>query len=343
MFTLIAYRCSVNHSPIVIAHRGASGYRPEHTMAAYRLAIAMGADAVEPDLVSTKDRVLVVRHENEISGTTDVADHPEFAARKTTKTIDGAKLTGWFTEDFTWAELATLRAVERIPKLRNANRKWNGSEGILRLVDLLDLLDASPRQVALVAEIKHATYFESIGLALDELYSAELEKAGWSTDARLTTEAFELTVLLKIREHGVGGKLVFLIDAKGSPADEIAARGPKALGYSEYLSPTALAALATEVDGISLAKRLVFPKGSDAKSVGESPLVAAAHAAGLSVFVWTLRAENKFLGRGLTRGPDAAALGHWKREFTAIMRSGVDGVFADQPDLAIQARASLIE
>ena len=342
MFTLITYRCSVNHSPIVIAHRGASGYRPEHTMAAYRLAIAMGADAVEPDLVATKDGVLVVRHENEISGTTDVASHPEFATKKTTKTIDGKELTGWFTEDFSWAELATLGAVERIPKVRKANRRWNSSEGILRLVDLLDLLDATPRHVALVAEIKHATYFESIGLPLDQLYAAELERAGWAQDARLTTESFELTVLLKVRERGVGGKVVFLIDSKGSPADEIAANGSNAIEYSEYLTPTALAALATEVDGISVAKRLILPKGADPKTAGQSPLVAAAHAAGLSIFVWTLRAENKFLARGLTRGVDAAALGNWKREFTAIMRSGVDGVFADQPDLAIEARASLL-
>ncbi len=311
-------------------------------MAAYRLAIAMGADAIEPDLVVTKDRVLVIRHENEISGTTDVASHPEFAARRTTKSVDGKTLTGWFTEDFTWEELSTLRVLERIPKLRKANRAWNGKEGILRLSDLLDLLDASERHVAMVAEIKHATYFASIGLPIDELYAAELDKAGWTDDERLSTECFELSLLLQVRERGVGGRLVFLIDSKGSSADEIAAHGSEALEYTEYLTPKGLAALATEVDGISLAKRLVLPKDADPKRVGASALVTAAHAAGLSVFVWTLRAENKFLGRGLTKGVDAAALGQWKREFTAIMRSGVDGVFADQPDLAIQARAGLI-
>ncbi len=145
-----------------------------------------------------------------------------------------------------------------------------------------------------------------------------------------------------MRERGVGGDLVFLIDSKGSPQDEVAEHGAKALEYSEYLTSKGLAALATEVDGISLAKRLVLPKDADPKTAGASPLVTAAHAAGLGVFVWTLRAENKFLGKGLTKGVDAAALGQWKREFTAIMRSGVDGVFADQPDLAIQARSSLI-
>lgn len=332
----------MKHLPLVIAHRGASGYRPEHTLSAYRLAIAMGADAVEPDLVATRDSVLVVRHENEISGTTDVAEHPEFADRKSTKTIDGAQLTGWFTEDFTWAELSTLRAVERIPKVRRANRKWNGSEGMLRFTDLLELLDASPRHVALVAEIKHPTYFASIGLPLDHLFAAEIAAAGWTHDQRLTTESFELSVLLKIRAQGVGGRYVFLIDAKGSPPDEVASHGVDALSYAEYLTPTALAALATEVDGISLAKRLVLPKAADPKTSGESHLVAAAHAAGLSVFVWTLRAENKFLGRKLARGVDAGTYGNWMREFTAIMRSGVDGVFADQPDLALQARAALV-
>lgn len=328
--------------PIVIAHRGACGYRPEHTRSAYLLAIAMGADAIEPDLVVTKDRVLVIRHENEISGTTDVASHPEFADRRTTKTVDGQKLTGWFTEDFTWKELSTLRAMERIPKLRKANRAWDGTDGILRLADLLAMLDDSRRRVAMVAEVKHASYFASIGVPIDELFAAELAAAGWGDDERLTTECFELSLLLKVRRNGVGGRLVFLIDSKGSPADEIAEHGAKALEFSEYLSPKGLAALATEVDGISLAKRLVLPKDADALTVGASPLVTAAHAAGLSVFVWTLRAENKFLGKGLSKGVDPAALGLWKREFTAIMRSGVDGVFADQPDLAIQARASLI-
>jgi glycerophosphoryl diester phosphodiesterase len=332
----------VTRLPIVIAHRGASGYRPEHTMSAYRLAIAMGADAVEPDLVATKDGVLVIRHENEISGTTDVAGRPEFADRRTTKTVDGTTITGWFTEDFTWHELATLRAVERLPKVRKANRAWDGVEGILRLVDLLDLLDETRRTVAMVAELKHATYFASIGLPLDALYAAELSAAGWTDDARLTTESFELTVLLQVRDRGVGGALVFLVDAKGSPADELAMNRDQALLYSQYLTPKGLPALAAEVDGISLAKRLVLPRGVDPKTSGASALVSAAHAAGLMVFVWTLRAENAFLARDLRKGPNASALGRWKREFMAVMRSGVDGVFADQPDLAIQARTALL-
>jgi glycerophosphoryl diester phosphodiesterase len=321
----------VSTLPIVIGHRGASGYRPEHTRAAYELAIALGADAVEPDIVATSDGVLVIRHENEISGTTDVAKHPEFAPRRTTKVIDGEKLTGWFTEDFTWAELSTLRAVERIPKVRRANTQWDGAQGILRVVDLLDLLDSTSRTVDLVAEIKHASYFETIGLPLDELFAEVLRAANWDQDDRLTIESFELTVLLKCRARGIGGRLVFLIDAKGKPADEILANGDAALAYSEYLTARGLEALATEVDGISVNRKLVLAKDADLKTVGESPLVRAAHAAGLVVYCWTLRSEPKFLTSG-----------NWKREFAAIMRSGVDGVFADQPDLAIQARASLV-
>ena len=330
--------------PIVIAHRGASGYRPEHTRAAYELAIAMGADAVEPDLVVSSDGVLVVRHENEISGTTDVASRPEFAARRTTKTVDGEKLTGWFTEDFTWDELSTLRAIERIPKVRPQSATRDGEQGILRFIDLLALLDASPRSVALVAELKHPTYYDSIGIALGELYAAELEAAGWADDARVTTECFEKTVLLQLRANGTGGRIVLLIDAKGSAPDEVAAHGKKARAYSDYLTETGLAEIAREFDGVSLHKRLVIPKQVDlARFDGVSQAVDAAHAAGLLVFTWTLRAENKFLSRGATKGPDAAALGDWRLEFGAIMRTGVDGVFCDQPDLGISARASLVE
>ena len=165
---------TVARVPLIIGHRGASGYRPEHTRAAYELAFRLGADAVEPDIVATRDGVLVLRHENEISGTTDVASRPEFADRRTTKLIDGARLTGWFTEDFTWAELSTLRAVERLPQVRQASATFDGLEPILRLSDLLGIIDdaSGQRQRIMVAELKHATYFESIGLPLDELFAA---------------------------------------------------------------------------------------------------------------------------------------------------------------------------
>lgn len=327
--------------PLVIAHRGASGYRPEHSRSAYELAFAMGADAVEPDIVPTKDGVLVLRHENEISGTTDVATRPEFADRKTSKTIDGSKLTGWFTEDFSWDELSTLRSRERLPKVRVDNTTFDDLDGILRLSDLFAMLDASPRPIGMVAEIKHASYFESIGLPLDELFAAEAGAAGWQNDTRLTIECFELDVLLKIRARGIPAPLVYLIEASGAPADRVARDGAAALPYASDLSEAGLAVLADLVDGISVDKRLLLRTDAAGNTVGITGVVDRAHAAGLSVFCWTLRAENKFLGANLRHGKDAGRFGDWLSEFRLVMSSSLDGVFADQPDLAIEARSRM--
>lgn len=325
----------------MIAHRGASGYRPEHTRSAYLLAIEQGADAVEPDLVSTSDGVLVIRHENEISGTTDVASRSEFASRRTTKTIEGVSLTGWFTEDFTWTELSILRARERLPRLRKANRAFEGEDGILRLSDLLELLDAAGG-VGLVAEIKHASYFESIGLPLDELFAAELARAGWDSAglegcARLTVESFETGVLGKIRDRGIRARYVFLLEASGAPADH-----PER-PYADYLTAEGLAGLANGLglDGISVDKHLLLRADDARRTNGVTDLVDRAHAAGLTIFCWTLRAENRFLPHDLRLGRSAAAYGNWRHEFAVIMGSGIDGVFADQPDLALLARSAL--
>jgi glycerophosphoryl diester phosphodiesterase len=328
----------------VIGHRGASGYRPEHTRSAYLLAFEQGVDAVEPDLVATKDRVLVIRHENEISGTTDVASLPQFADRRTTREIDGQSLSGWFTEDFTWAELSTLRATERLPKVRPGNTEF-AAEGILRLSDLLELLDAAPpsargRRIGMVAEIKHASYFASIGLPLDELFAAELAAAGWSDDERLTVESFEETVLGQIRRRGVRARYVFLVDVEGCPADQVAKLGAKARPYSSYLTVDGMAALAVSVDGISFDKHILQATDASGSAVG-AELVARAHSAGLTVFCWTLRAENRFLAKRLRNGTSASRFGDWKTEFLDLMGLGVDGVFTDQPDLVIEARSLL--
>ncbi|CAN5341804.1 glycerophosphodiester phosphodiesterase [soil metagenome] len=298
--------------PIVIAHRGASGYRPEHTRAAYEVGIAQGADAVEPDIVPTRDGVLVVRHENEISGTTDVASHPEFAARRVLKIIDGKPITGWFTEDFTWAELSTLRARERLPKVRPTSAAFDGTEPILRLRDVRELVDAAG--ITMVAELKHARYFASVGLPLDELFANEMRD--WSANGRLVVESFEQGVLMAVRDRGVQGDLVFLAEGHGHPADT-------KRSYADHLSDAGLARLADEVDGVSPDVALVL---------GPDDLVARAHDAGLSVFTWTLRAEKKFVPRAY-RGDYAAYFG-------AVMAQGVEGVFADQPDLALAVRAA---
>lgn len=290
--------------PIVIAHRGASGYRPEHTRSAYELAIALGADAVEPDLVASRDGVLVVRHENEISGTTDVAQHPEFEGRRTTKVVDGVESTGWFTEDFTWAELRTLRARERLPLDRPANVEFDDLEPMLRFEELLDLV---PPQVTVVAEIKHDAYFLALGIDLVTLIAA--------TGFEGVIESFELGALRRASDLPV--RRVFLLEKTGAPADD------PSRTYAQLLAD--LPALAHEVDGISPDKALLLRAGG-------ADLVTRAHDAGLEVYTWTLRPEARFLSE-----PHRAA-GAWRDEFAEVLATGVDGVFADHPDLAIEVR-----
>jgi len=330
---------------LVIAHRGASGYRPEHSRSAYELAVELGADAIEPDLVPTKDGVLVLRHENEVSGTTDVADHREFRHLRTTKTVDGQTLTGWFTEDFTWDELRTLRTRERLPALRPASAEHDGEEPILRLEDLLGILDAAPRPVGLVAEVKHADCFARAGIPMAELLDGVLGDTGWRRDERLTVESFEKGVLRELRSRGTGGRLVYLQEARGSAPDEVASHGSLAPTYAAERSDDALASLATEFHGISLAVRTVMAAvdsvALEDPSPVRSPIVDRAHDAGLAVYTWTLRPENRFLPAPLRRGGEVAAFGDWERWFTSIVRTGVDGVFADHTDLAVLARSAV--
>jgi len=283
----------------VIGHRGASGYRPEHTRSAYLEAIRLGADAVEPDLVPTGDGILVVRHEPEISGTTDVADHPEFADRYRTVTVDGEEHSGWFTVDFTWAELSTLRARERLPELRPDSAAFDDTEPILRFSDLLDLLDGTT--VTLVAEIKHPGLFASLGYDVGGML---LEELGDRVPAdRLVVECFELPALVELHERGLAATYVYLSE-----------------------SPIDLAGLPAVIDGVSYDKALLLAPGGAA-------LVRAAHAAGLLVYTWTLRAENAFLDPRHRLGDDPAAWGDWRAEYAEVLATGVDGVFADQPDL----------
>lgn len=327
----------------VIAHRGASGHRPEHSRSAYELAVGLGADAIEPDLVPTRDGVLVLRHENEVSGTTDVADRPEFAHLRTTKTVDGQSVTGWFTEDFTWDELRTLRVRERLPRLRPASAAHDGEDGVLRLEDLLAILDAAPRPVGLVAEVKHAHFFEQAGFPMAQLLDDTLGDAGWRGDDRLTIESFEKTVLRQLGARGTGGRLVYLQEARGSAADEVAAHGSAAPSWASERTDAALAGFAAEFHGISVDVKTLMA-GVDSVAVDDprpvrSVIVERAHAAGLAVYTWTLRPENRFLPAPLRRGGDVAAHGDWERWFTSVVRTGVDGVFADHPDLAVRARS----
>jgi glycerophosphoryl diester phosphodiesterase len=327
-------------TPLVIGHRGAPGYRPEHSRSSYDLALAMGVDAVEPDIVVSQDGVLVVRHENEISGTTDVAARPEFADRRTTKTIDGAELTGWFTEDFTWQELSTLRCRERLPKLRPSSASFDDQQPVLCLRDVLDLVRSASleqgREIGVVLEMKHATYFAGIGWDIVDLVEAELTDAGWAAgESPLTIEAFESTVLLRLRERGIPGSYVYLLEAAGRPFDMVAALGKAAPTYRETAQPAGLDRLVGVVDGISVDKRMILAPDKLGRATGPSPVVADAHERGLRVFTWTCRPENAFLiGQYRTRG-GAGAFGDYESEWAVIRDAGVDGVFVDHADLGV--------
>jgi glycerophosphoryl diester phosphodiesterase len=308
--------------PFVIGHRGASGERPEHTLAAYALALDQGADFVEPDVVPTKDGHLVARHENEISGTTNVADHPEFAGRRTTKTIEGKPVTGWFTEDFTLAELKTLRARERLPQLRPANTAYK-DETIATLDEVIALAKGHGRGV--VAEIKHSSYFAAIGLPVEQRLVDAFARHGWRrAEDPAWIESFEVGNLKALRRL-TGLRLVQLVDDKGGPADG----GVES--YAAMLTDDGLKRVADYADGLGAAKALFVPRDGDGRSLPATDLAARAHGAGLKVIVWTLRSENFFLPAELREGADPRAKGRAGDEARLFAAAGVDGIFTDQP------------
>jgi len=325
--------------PLVIGHRGASGYRPEHTLASYRLAIEMGADYIEPDLVSTKDHVLVARHENDITATTDVADHPEFAGRRTTKTIDGRAITGWFTEDFTLAELRTLRAKERLPDLRPDNTAFDGLYQVPTLQEVIDL--AKRAGVGIYPETKHPTYFDSIGLSLEEPLLATLRANGLDRPrAKVFIQSFE-TANLKELHRKTRLPLVQLIDEVGAPYDFVVAGDPRT--YDDLVTPEGLAEIATYADGVGPSKNRIVPRDAAGNLLDPTSLVRDAHRAGLVVHPWTFRRENSFLPLDFRQGNPASPLylgapGDLPAELRLFFRLGVDGVFSDNPDTAVATR-----
>jgi glycerophosphoryl diester phosphodiesterase len=327
---------------IVIGHRGASGYRPEHTLAAYELAIELGADYIEPDLVSTRDHVLVVRHENEISGTTDVAHHPEFADRETMKTIDGVPVIGWFTEDFTLAELGTLRASERLPAIRPAGAAFDGRYPIPTFQQVIDL--AKRRHVGIYPETKHPSYFRSIGLPLEEPLVRALDVNGYrGPDAPVFVQSFEVGSLRRLRQM-TDVPLVQLLDDHGRPYDLVVSGDPRT--YADLATPVGLAELAAHVQGVGPSKRLIVPRDANNRRGLATALVGDAHRAGLLVHSWTFRRENAFLPEDLRRGDPASpayirAVGDLPAELRQFCQLGVDGLFSDNPDLAVAVRDEL--
>ena len=340
----LARSSSSEVSPLVFGHRGASGYRPEHTLAAYDLAIRLGADVIEPDVVPTKDGVLVARHENEISGTTDIATRPEFAALKTTKTIDGAPpVTGWFTEDLTLAELRTLRAVERLPSVRQENTIYDGRYQVPTLDEVLALAKTMSktmnRTIGVAPETKHPTYFDGIGLSLEEpllqdLREAKMDKAR----SPIYLQSFEEANLRDLRRLGARVQLVQLTSSgpTARPYDHVAKGDPQT--YAQMTTPAGLREIAEYAQVLGPEKGQILPRAADQTTGAATTLVADAHAAGLKVVPYTVRAENQFLPAQYRSSADPTAYGNVLAELRDLYRAGVDGVFADQPDIARVAR-----
>ncbi|MCY1519517.1 Glycerophosphodiester phosphodiesterase, periplasmic [compost metagenome] len=331
---------------LVIAHRGASALRPEHTLAAYAKAIEDGADAIEPDLVMTRDGVLVARHENDITGTTNVADVAQFADRKRTKVIDGERLTGWFTEDFTLAELKTLRARERIPRLRPANARLNDQfeiptfDEIVRLAEQASLRTGKP--IGIYAELKHPSYFRGIGLPMEDKLAAAVRAQPYLGQAPLFIQCFEGGSLRALRrtfgQARPNVKLVQLVgNPRKSPADWKLAGDTRTFG--DMLNTTGLREVATYADGIGPEKSSVVPRDTQGALAAPTALVRQAHAASLFVHPYTFRPENSFLPKALQTGGDEATRSPsgMVRELEAFIAAGVDGFFTDDPALGRRA------
>ncbi|PXY34590.1 glycerophosphodiester phosphodiesterase [Prauserella sp. PE36] len=325
--------------PVVVAHRGASGYRPEHTLAAYELGARMGADFIEPDLVITKDGVLVARHEPEIGGTTDVAERPEFADRKTTKVLDGTPVTGWFAEDFTLAELKTLRAKERIPDLRPNNTIYDGRFEVPTLQEVIDLAKRLSRElgreIGVYPETKHPTYFQQAGLPLEPPLVRTLERNGLNRkSAKVIVQSFEVANLKQLSKQ-LRVPLVQLVDSSGAPYDFVASGDPRT--YDDLLTPKGLREVATYADGLGPAKDRVIPRDENGYLLEPTTLVGDAHRAGLTVHPFTFRAENNFLPADFRSSDNPAEWGDIFAEYKAFLATGIDGLFADHPDIAVEA------
>jgi glycerophosphoryl diester phosphodiesterase len=323
-------------APLLIAHRGASGHLPEHTLPAYALAIVQGADFIEPDLVSTRDGVLIARHENEIGGTTDVAQHPEFAERRRVQQIDGVAMDGWFTEDFTLEEIRTLRARERIPQLRPGNAAHDGRLQIPTFDEILACLaevnairgQAGQAAVGVYPETKHPSHFAAIGLALEAPLLAALQRG--AAGAPVFIQSFEVGNLQQLRRQ-CSHPLVQLMSAAGGPWDQ--RPGGRSSEYSVMIEPEGLARVAQYASAIGVQKDMVMRVTGDG-GLAPTSLIGDAHAAGLAVHAWTFRAENQFLPSILRRGDDPAAHGDLAAEIGAFVGAGVDGLFCDHPGLA---------
>lgn len=333
--------------PLVIAHRGASGYVPEHTLAAYAMAILQGADFIEPDLVITKDGHLVARHDNVLDLTTDVSSRPEFAGRKTTKTVDGVTVTGWFSEDFTLNEIKTLRAIERIPGIRPANARFDGQFEIPTFQEIIELAQAYEklldRRIGLYPETKHPTYFDRLGLPLEEPLVKVLRRNGYEgRNAQVFIQSFEINNLRKLKGM-TRIPLVQLLWIEGKPYDVEAGGGT--LTYEQMATPAGLAQIASYAKGVGPEKRFIIPLDSagNLNLSSATRFVQDAHAVGLQVHPYTFRSENVFLPSNFKSSSDPNALGDGAGEIKVFLRTGIDGFFTDQTDRGIVARDAFLK
>lgn len=331
--------------PLVLGHRGASALRPEHTLASYAKAIADGADFVEPDLVATKDGVLVARHENNIAETTDVAAHAEFAGRRTTKTIDGEQVTGWFTEDFTLAELKQLRARERLGAVRPESKGYDGQFQIVTFEEVADFVAAEAaargRDVGLIPELKHSTYFAGLGLPLEDRFLRTLSASAYLSRAPVVVQSFEVGNLKALRAKlasRANVQLMQLIEAPAHAPYDAAAAG-RAQTYADMLTPRGLAEIASYADWVAPQVRAFIPMGGDGRLARSTGLAAAARRAGLLVGAWTFRPENQFLAADFRSdaGPTARNPVGSVAEIRRYLAEGLDGFFTDDPALGRQA------
>ncbi|RYB93217.1 glycerophosphodiester phosphodiesterase [Nocardioides oleivorans] len=310
-------------TPAVVAHRGASGHRPEHTLDAYRTAIRMGVDDIELDLVSTRDGVLVARHDLELSTTTDVAGRPELAHLRRTITVDGVAERGWFVQDLTLAELKTLAARERMPRTRPANTAYDGAEGVPSLTEVLAMVGAESarrgRAVGVLLELKHAAHHDRIGLPLDEPLLRDLARHGLDHPwARVSLMSFEAAILRRLAGR-TRLPIVQLLEDR------------------DPVTPEALDAIDEYADGIGPDKAMVLPRDRTGAIGRPSSLVRDAHGRGLTVHAWTVRGENRFLPSNLRHGGAPDALGDMSAEVRALLDAGVDGVITDHPEAALAA------
>lgn len=327
--TLLDPTLKAFESPLVVGHRGACGYRPEHTIASYELAIKMGADYIEPDLVMTKDGVLMARHENEISGTTDVAEL--FPDRKTTKKVDGKEITGWFIEDFTLKEVKTLKAKER---LAFRDHSFDGKFEVPTFKEILSFVKKQKRKVGVYIETKHPTYFQSVNLPLEEALVKELTAQGFNKkNSPVFIQSFELTNLKKLKTLTSLPLIYLLDDADMTPYDHVM-NGDKRK-YQDMVSPLALKELSATVYGIGPYKRYIVPANDKGEMQSRTTLIQDAHAVGLKVHPYTFRSEAQYLLKDYQGDP--------QKEYLQFFELGVDGLFSDFADQAVLAKKTFLK